>query len=105
MGDNLTSKEIGERLRHFRKAGGLTQEQLAERTGVSYQQIQLYESGKSRLNTDKLQSLAKALSLPVAVFFDEVVAPLTLEEKKLLNAYRAVASPEVRQFILHCLAK
>jgi len=104
MEEILTSKELGAKLREFRKGKGLTQEQLAERTGVSFQQIQLYESGRTRMNTDKLQALALAMSIPVAAFFGEV-APLSSDEKRLLNAFRSISTPEVRQFILRCLAK
>jgi transcriptional regulator with XRE-family HTH domain len=105
MEEILTSKELGAKLREFRKAKGLTQEQLAERTGVSFQQIQQYESGRTRMNTDKLQAVALAMSIPVAAFFSEVVAPLSPDEEQLLNAFRSIPTPEVRQFILHCLAK
>ena len=105
MGDILTSKELGAKLREFRKSKGFTQEQLAEKTGVSTQQIQLYESGSTRLNTDKLQAVALAISIPVAAFFGDVEAPLSADERRLLNAFRALSSPEVRAFVLHCLTK
>lgn len=103
MGDVLTSKEIGEKLREFRKRRGLTQEALAEKTGVTFQQIQQYENGRTRLNTDKLQAIAKALEVPVAAFFGEVEGPLSEEEKNLVNGFRSLSSPEIRTFILHSL--
>jgi transcriptional regulator with XRE-family HTH domain len=100
----LTSKEVGEKLRGFRKRRGLTQEQLAEKIDVTFQQIQQYESGTSRLNTDKLQSIALALSVPIAAFFaeKEVESTLSDEEVKLVNGYRA-SCPEVRRFIFNGL--
>jgi len=101
----LTSEELGAKLKEFRKTRGLTQEQLAEKTGVSFQQIQLYESGRTRMNTDKLQLVALAISVPVAALFGEVESPLSPDEKKLLNAFRALSCPEVRQFVLRCLTK
>lgn len=104
MGDILTSKQIGEKLREFRKRRGLTQEQLAEKTGVTFQQIQQYENGTTRLNTDKLQTIANALSVHVAAFFGEVEGPLSEEEMKLINGFRALAYPEVRAFVLRCLS-
>jgi transcriptional regulator with XRE-family HTH domain len=101
----LSSKEIGEKLKEFRKLKSLTQEQLAEKTGVTFQQIQQYENGKTRMNTDKLQAVALALSLPVAAFFGEGDLEKTLpeEEQKLVNGYRALSNPEVRAFVLRCL--
>jgi len=105
MGKIHSSKEIGEKLKEFRKRKGLTQEQLAEKTGVSFQQIQLYENGKTRMNTDKLQVIAQALSLPVAAFFGggDVEEYLPEEEQKLVHAFRALSNPEVRAFVLRCL--
>jgi len=103
MGDMLTSKDIGEKLREFRNRRGMTQEQLAEKTGVTFQQIQQYENGKTRLNTDKLQAIAKALLVPVAAFFGEVEGPLSKEEQNLINGFRALSNPELRAFILYCL--
>ncbi len=104
----MISQEIGERLRQFRKRRGLTQEQLAVMVEVTFQQIQKYENGSTRLNTDKLQAVAEALSVPVAAFFEEDKGDerlLSTEEMRLVNAFRALANPEVREFVLCCLAK
>lgn len=103
----LTSKEIGEKLRQFRINRGLTQAQLAENIDVSFQQIQQYENGSSRLNTDKLQAIALALSVPIAAFFEEKEVECTLseEEQKVISGFRALSSSEVRAFVLNSLAQ
>lgn len=103
----LTSKEIGEKLRGFRKRRGMTQEQLAESIEVTFQQIQQYENGSSRLNTDKLQAIATALSVPIAAFFEEkeVESTLSEEEQKLISGFRALSCPEVRAFVCNCLTQ
>lgn len=100
-----TSEEIGTRLREFRKRKCLTQEQLAEKMGVTPQQIHQYENGTSRLNTDKLQEASLALSVPVAAFFKggDVESALSEDEQVLVNGFRAISSHEVRAFILHSL--
>lgn len=100
-----TSEEIGARLRELRKRKGLTQEQLAEMMGVTPQQVHQYENGSSRLNTDKLQAAALAVSVPVASFFmgGDVESTLSEEEQMLINGYRAIKSPEVRSFVLRSL--
>lgn len=102
----MTSKEIGEKLREFRKRRGLTQEQLAEKLDVTFQQIQQYEAGTSRLNTDKLQAVAIALSVPVAAFFEEseIESTLSEEEQKLINGFRSLPTTEIRGFVCSCLA-
>jgi transcriptional regulator with XRE-family HTH domain len=81
----------------------MTLEQLSEAVGVTVQAIQQYENGKARMNTDKLQAVALAMSVPVAAFFGEVEGPLTPEEQKLINRFRAMTSPEIRAFVLHSL--
>ncbi|MBU5613914.1 helix-turn-helix domain-containing protein [Geomonas azotofigens] len=102
----LTSEEIGEKLKEFRKCKGLTQLQLAGKIDVTFQQIQNYETGASRLNTDKLQAIAIALSVPVAAFFEDsgfYLATLSEEEHKVINGFRSLPSPEIRAFVCSCL--
>ena len=53
--------EVGARLRLLRKAAGLAQYALGEALGVTYQQIQKYESGKGRMFATRL-ALARALA-------------------------------------------
>lgn len=103
-----TSKEIGEKLKEFRKLRGLTQEQLAEMVEVTFQQIQKYENGNTRLNTDKIQLVAQALNVPVSAFFDEGSRDeklLSEQEQKLLKGYRSLMNPEIREFIVNTLLK
>ena len=65
----ITSTEIGASIRSRRIALGLTQEQLAEEIGVSYQQVQRYEKGATTLNVENLQLIAHALETQAASFF------------------------------------
>lgn len=104
----LTSREIGERLREFRKRRGLTQEQLAVMVDVTFQQIQKYENGFTRLNTDKLQAVAQALSVPISAFFDDDNGEerlLSEQERKLIMGFRSLNSSEVREFLARSLLK
>jgi len=104
----LTNMEIGERLREFRKRRGLTQEQLAVMVDVTFQQIQIYENGFTRLNTDKLQAIAQALSVPVSAFFDEDKGDerlLSPQELELVKGFRALSSEDKREFVLDSLTK
>ncbi len=93
-------------MREFRKRRGLTQEQLAEKVGVTFQQIQQYENGSSRLNADRLQQIAFALDIPVGSLFDDNdERALTEEEARLVKGYRSLTSDEIRTFIMSCIAK
>jgi len=61
---------VGQRLRQRRRLLGLTQQKLAEAVTIRFQQIQKYESGANRISASRLWTLAKALDVPVAYFFE-----------------------------------
>ena len=58
-------KIIGQRLRSFRLAKAMSQEDLGTYLGVSFQQIQKYESGTNRLSGSRLITSAKVLGASV----------------------------------------
>lgn len=60
---------IGRIIRRRRRLLGLTQNELAESAGVSFQQIQKYETATNTISAARLCTLARALSLPVAEFY------------------------------------
>lgn len=106
----VTSREIGKIIRDRRKELGLSQEQLSEKVGVSYQQIQRYENGGSMLNVENVQRVAKALSIPVAQFFEgisvnqktisEATPVISTEEKTLLKHFQQIECKPDRQMVL-----
>jgi len=59
-------RQLGQRIRHARVSRGLSQVALAERCGITFQQLQKYELGKNRIPFDRLVSLATAMDTPVA---------------------------------------
>jgi transcriptional regulator with XRE-family HTH domain len=59
---------LGHAIRTRRWALELTQHQLAERCGISFQQIQKYENGTNRISFSRLAQIAKALDSTVAEF-------------------------------------
>lgn len=61
---------VGSRIRTRRKLRGLGQVALAQRIGVTFQQIQKYEMGANRVSASKLYDIARALQTPVAWFFE-----------------------------------
>ena len=61
---------VGKRIRHRRWIGGTTQQQLAERVGIKFQQIQKYETGMNRVSASRLWDIAHALGVPVSFFFE-----------------------------------
>jgi len=112
--DIVTTGEIGELIRKRRKELGLSQEQLSEKVGVSYQQIQRYENGGSMLNVENVQRIAKALAMPVASFFEveqpHISAELALpygssEEKILLRNFRDIHIRTDRQLAINVVRR
>ncbi|MGB8622148.1 MAG: helix-turn-helix transcriptional regulator [Paracoccaceae bacterium] len=61
---------VGKRVRHRRWMVGMTQQQLAERVGIKFQQIQKYETGMNRISASRLWDIADALEVPVSFFFE-----------------------------------
>ena len=103
MSKILDSFEIGKRIKQIRKHKGLSQEKLAELIGVSFQQVQKYESGVNRLNTDKLQAIANILSVPVASFFEDQpieALPFSDQERTLIESFRTIKDLKIKECIL-----
>ena len=66
-----SEKPIGELIRQMRKSSGLSQMQLAEKVGISYQQVQKYEKGVNKLTLSRLKQISGALGVPASLFLDE----------------------------------
>src|SRR5579863_4481181 len=63
-------RHVGARIRERRIMLGLTQQQLADLIGVTYQQAHKYERGINRVSAGRLFEIAQVLSVPVSYFFD-----------------------------------
>ena len=71
---------LGRRLRRRRRLLGLTQQQLALKVGIRFQQIQKYECGANRISAARLWELAEALETPVSYFYDGLAEALERKE-------------------------
>jgi transcriptional regulator with XRE-family HTH domain len=65
-------EHVGERIRRRRSELGLTQEQLAESLGISYQQVQKYETGANRISAGRLYRIARRLESDIGFFFEDI---------------------------------
>ena len=65
-----TDIHVGQRLRQRRWMLGLTQQQVGDRVGIKFQQVQKYETGQNRVSASRLWDLAKALDVAVGYFYD-----------------------------------
>ena len=69
---------VGARVRMRRILLGKSQVAVATLLGVSFQQLQKYESGANRVSASRLFDMAHILLTPISYFFDEMPADLTL---------------------------
>lgn len=63
---------VGKRIRQRRWMVGMTQQQLGDKVGIKFQQIQKYETGMNRVSASRLWDIAAALDVPVNFFFDGI---------------------------------
>ncbi len=102
--------DIGNLIRTYRLKKGISQMELGERIGVSYQQIQKYEKGISSLSIERLRQISKELDIPIENFLKKdsftLSEPareykrLTPEEEELLNIFRRLKSKTLRRSLL-----
>ena len=60
---------VGGNVRIWRMVKGLSQAQLAKRLGVTFQQVQKYETGGNRIGTGRLVKIAAILGIPISALF------------------------------------
>lgn len=73
---------VGKRIETLRKSKKVSQEDLAEKVGVSRTTVYKWESGTSVPNYANMQALARALETTVSFFTDETSFEYTEEESK-----------------------
>jgi transcriptional regulator with XRE-family HTH domain len=73
---NPVDLHVGGRVRMRRKLLGVSQEQLADSLGLTFQQVQKYERGANRVSASKLYEIARTLQVPVSFFFDGLADPM-----------------------------
>ncbi|MDP3854826.1 helix-turn-helix domain-containing protein [Phenylobacterium sp.] len=61
---------LAKRVFHRRRELNLTQRQLGQLCGVTFQQVQKYECGANRISASMIWRLAEALDVPVHYFYD-----------------------------------
>ncbi|MBN8520326.1 MAG: helix-turn-helix transcriptional regulator [Alphaproteobacteria bacterium] len=64
---------IGRNISFVRKQKNITQEELAKKLGITFQQIQKYENGKNRVSASNLMTISKILDVPLTCFFSEML--------------------------------
>lgn len=103
-------KNIGEIIKKYRLAANMSQMALAEKIGISYQQLQKYEKGINNISVYRLEQIAEALKIPISSFLEteepERIAEdigeygLSKEEKTLLELFRRIDNKDIKRGLL-----
>lgn len=102
--------EIGRKIRALRLERGLSQSNVAEGIGLTFQQVQKYEKGTNRVSAARLQRIAELLNIPVAFFYGGATAQTRKRESdepglqfmqtrgavRLMHAYSEISSRSAR---------
>ena len=67
---NPTDKHVGSRLRMRRLMLDMSQTDVADALGLTFQQVQKYEKGSNRISASRLQHISQILQVPVPFFFE-----------------------------------
>jgi transcriptional regulator with XRE-family HTH domain len=114
--------EIGKRMRALRLERGLSQTELGNLLGVTFQQIQKYEKGANRVAAGRLQRVAESLEVPITFFYagsttdrpenadsDSVDVGLGFLETagavRLVRAFSRIRDPEMRRALVELTEK
>ena len=101
---------VGSRIRVFRIHRRMSQTELAEQIGVTFQQVQKYEKGTNRIGASRLSRIATILGISIAELFetsdeeagDSALLFRLLAEPgalRVLKAYTRTSDPRVRHSI------
>ncbi|SCB49460.1 helix-turn-helix domain-containing protein [Rhizobium multihospitium] len=101
---------IGEQVRRARMMLGWSQSKLARTIGVSFQQIQKYETGATRLTASRVLSLAEILNVSISFLLQPVrqsdshVRPdQDPQSGELITAFMTIDDPHVRMKVVELL--
>lgn len=106
---------VGRNVRIWRMARGLTQAQVARRVGVTFQQVQKYETAGTRVPTGRLAKLAAILGVPISALFESTDAaepsralPALVADSlsfRLAHAFAAITDERCRLSLVNLVEK
>lgn len=105
-------RNVGLRIATLRKAKGLSQTELGQHVGVTFQQIQKYENGANRISSGRLQQIAQLFGVPISMLFGEGEAEEHSDTFSflgetgavdLLRTYAAIENDQLRRDVLQLI--
>jgi transcriptional regulator with XRE-family HTH domain len=98
-------KHVGSRLKMRRQMLGISQGGLAKKLNLSFQQVQKYEKGTTRIGASRLQQLCRFLDVPISYFFDGSQRPTRQVRKSRVDSSTAEIMDFVASAEGHALLK
>jgi transcriptional regulator with XRE-family HTH domain len=95
---NPIDKHVGSRVRMRRLMLDMSQTDLGNALGLTFQQVQKYEKGRNRVSASRLQHISQILQVPVPFFFEGAPA------SGLLPAARGTADAPSLTYVTDFLA-
>src|SRR5262249_23492997 len=108
---SLIDIAVGRNVRLWRMAKGLSQAQLGDRLGITFQQVQKYEAGINRIGTGRLAKIAAILEVPISLLFEGTSGSETSHSLlalvsdsrsfRLARAFAAIRNTTVRRSLVN----
>jgi len=104
--------DVGRRVRLQRRCLKLTQRQLGELIGISFQQISQYEIGSDRISASRLKQIARTLGVTPSFFFEPDMADVSeraekaaillamAEAEELIKGFLRIQDPRMRRIVI-----
>jgi transcriptional regulator with XRE-family HTH domain len=90
-GPDAVDKLVGRNIRILRLAKGLSQTELADALGVTFQQVQKYEKGTNRVGSGRLLKISAILGVKITDFFEGTDRPHDTAQRSVFDQ---LAQPE-----------
>lgn len=88
--------KIGQRIRKVRKAQGLSQEQLAERVGISVTHMSHIETGNTKLSLAVFVRLARSLDIQTDDLLQDLKSGKTVAENTIMDVLETCTTQQIR---------
>ena len=83
---NPVDVHVGKRIRLRRTILHITQQQMAEMLGLTFQQVQKYEKGMNRVGASRLWDISRVLQVPMGFFFEDMQDDVASKSPRMLNS-------------------
>jgi len=108
-------RHIGKQIKMLRMSQKISQKELAKKMGITYQQVQKYETGLNRISVSRLWQICDIFSITPNVLFDTLLdtsdtshAPgdlipnnvATTQDIKLMLAFKKIEDGENRNLVI-----